>query len=657
MDELQAELLAAFAAELAEHLGHIRLALADADAGRPVDLREFGRRLHSLKGAARAVEMPAVEAAAHAAESLLAEVEAAGTGLGANALASFKALADRIEDGARPDDAAPAAEPERVAIAGRHVERLARAVQGLAGQVAEQDLLAAALTGVRDDLVGLAPLLARHDGDASRRLERTTRALEAALRDHARLRHGLETTAAELERRSERILLQPITTLFEGHERMVRELGADAGKQVTLRIGEVTGDADRRVLQGLREPLLHLLRNAVSHGIEPAAVRLRAGKPEAGSIAAEAHVARGTLFITIADDGGGLDYAAIAARARAAGLLRGAEPDRAALRALVFEQGFSTAGRVDAVSGRGVGLSAVAEAVRRLHGHLRIADAPGGGTRIDQSVPLTLARQTLLLVEAGGQIHALPTAAVAAVTRLSPADIDSSGGGAVAVIDGVPLPLARLSDLLGLPHTDDAGMAAVVLEVAGTRRVLLVDGLREVRTALVGDPTALAADLPVVFGTATIDGGVVLVLAPDALLHARGPAPALPARAAKEAGATVLVVDDSITTRTLERSILEAQGYRVLIDVDGLAALERLRSGLHPIELVVADVEMPRMDGFALLSAIRNDPALQSLPVVMMTSRNHPDDIERGLSLGASAYVTKQDFDGGTLIAVVQQLL
>jgi two-component system chemotaxis sensor kinase CheA len=205
--------------------------------------------------------------------------------------------------------------------------------------------------------------------------------------------------------------------------------------------------------------------------------------------------------------------------------------------------------------------------------------------------------------------------------------------------------------------------AVLVLEGEGEEIGLVVDALDEVRSLVVGDPVAIAADISLVYGTALIDGSVALVLSPTALMaQARGSAGGAAFAQGKAAAAaverrTVLVVDDSITTRTLERSILEAQGYTVLVSVDGLAGLERLRSGLDRIDLVVADVEMPRMDGFTLLQAIRNDPGLSALPVVMMTSRNNPDDIQRGLDLGANAYVTKQEFDQGQLIAIVRQLI
>ncbi len=666
MDELQAELLAAFASELAEHMAGIRAALADADAGRPVDLREFSRRAHSLKGAARAVELPATEAAAHEAEALLLAIERGDRAMDAAAISELRVLADAIEDGARPPaaDTAEDVEPERrVAVAGHRVEQLGRSLHVMATQVAEQGRVADRLAALAGDLGALQSLAAAGtDVELARRLRQAAGELERIRRLHSGLRDALDRSSAELERDGERLLLQPVATLFDGHERPVRELAAAEGKIARLQVADIDGEADRRVLNALRDPVLHLLRNAVRHGIEPPERRIAAGKEEAGTIAVTARIDRGRLTIAIRDDGAGLDDRAIARRARAAGLIAddAATPHRAALHALLFEQGFSTADRLDEVAGRGIGLSVVAEVARRLHGSATIAPASGGGTVVTLQVPVTLTRRTLLFVEVGDMLCALPADAVKQVRRIDPADLSPSGGDMMFPVDGVPVPVSRLGDLLGTPHGEPAGsLPAVVLAAEDVRRVLVVDALNDVRALLVEDAAAIAVDLPLVLGTVLLNGDVVLVLDPVQLVRNRPGIATLPFApdASDRQGRTILVVDDSITTRTLERSILEAQGYRVLVDVDGLAGLERLRSGLDAIDLVVADVEMPRMDGFGLLAAIRNDPALKTLPVVMMTSRNSPDDIQRGLSLGADAYVTKQDFDQGMLISVVQQLI
>lgn len=668
MDALQAELLAAFEAELADHLAAIRAALAEADAGRAVDLRDVSRRAHSLKGAARAVEQPETEALAHEAEALLLAVEAGERALDGAAIAELRGLVDRLQDSAAEETDAPPdahATEGRVRVGGRHVERLARSLHDLSHLVGATTALEG-LEALRADLATLEALAGRGQaGELARGLARCVAATDRLRREEARRQGELERMAVALEADAERLLLVPIETLFEGYERMVRELAAAQEKRATLRVGAFAGEADRRVLQTLREPVLHLLRNAVSHGIESPTERRRAGKPEEGTVAIAATLERGRLTLSVGDDGRGLDHRGIERRARDAGLLApdAPRPGRAALEGMIFAQGFSTAETVDEVSGRGIGLSVVAETARRLHGRVSVGAGAAGGTEFRLSVPAAQTRQTLLLVEAGGELFGLPASAVERLLRVAPAEIVPSEGRELLPIDGEAVPVAALAGLVGAEASANGGERhpAVLLRAGGERLVLAVDGLCEVRSLVVGDPTAIAADAPLVFGAALIDARVALVLDPEALAAAasgrRGGIALAREAAAPAERKTVLVVDDSITTRTLEKSILEAQGYRVLVDVDGLAALERLRSGMEPIALVVADVEMPRMDGFALLTAIRNDPALKSLPVVMMTSRNSPDDIERGLTLGANAYVTKQEFDQGTLISVVQQLI
>jgi two-component system chemotaxis sensor kinase CheA len=674
MDDLRAELLAAFEAELADHLAAIRAALPAADAGREVDLRELSRRAHSLKGAARAVDQPHTEALAHDAEALLLAVEAGERELDAEAVGELRRLTDAIEAAATPA-APPSAEPQperasddRLRVGGQHVERIARSIHELSSQAQDAAAIGEALAALETELSLLGDTADKSGAeDVARRLVRATADVQRLRRTHDRQRNQTERTLGELERDAERILLVPVATLFDGYAPMVRELAASQDKAAALHVDASAGECDRRVLQSLREPLLHMLRNAVGHGIEVPAERRRAGKPDEGEVTITATLDTGWLTLIVADDGRGLDLGRIEARARSVGLIEAdaRPPPRERLCHLVFEQGFSTAQEVDAISGRGIGLAVVAEAARRLHGRVAVTARAGGGTEIRLSVPSSLTRQAILLVEAGGERYGIPAEAVAELARALPDQVDRSGGGERLTVAGRSVPLRSLATLVGATPGAIAGThhSVLVLDSDGEELGLVVDVLEEVRSLVVGDPVAIAADSPLVYGTALVHGGVALVLSPAALLaQARGSVGGAALAQGTAAAApierkTVLVVDDSITTRTLERSILEAQGYAVLVSVDGLAALERLRSGAERIDLVVADVEMPRMDGFGLLQAIRNDPGLSALPVVMMTSRNSPDDIQRGLDLGANAYVTKQEFDQGHLIAIVQQLV
>ena len=281
-------------------------------------------------------------------------------------------------------------------------------------------------------------------------------------------------------------------------------------------------------------------------------------------------------------------------------------------------------------------------------------------------MPLTLTRRAMLLVEAGGRNFALPARAVSRVIRVEPSALVRSEGGVGVLLAerDRPVPIVALTALLGLPFEPTAAQTtlAMLLERGGRRHLVAIDAVTDLRQLAFGDAATIAAATPLVLGTTQgDDGGVLLVLSPDALLdrlERQGASLFASAPLVEPAPQrTILVVDDSITTRTLERGVLEGAGYRVLVSVDGVDGLERLRADAGAIDLVVVDVEMPRLDGFGLLAAVRNDPALAHIPVVMMTSRNSPDDIRRGLDLGADAYVTKQEFEQGSLLATVGRLI
>lgn len=681
MDDLQQQLAEAFAAELAEHLAAIRAGLASASAGGAPDLRDIFRRAHSLKGAARAVDREDVEALAHTLESVLAEVEQGVRPLAANTVGEARVLLDAIEDATsapqqeEPVEAVAPVAPdiglETIRIPSRRIEQIAEAVRGLESDLEARSSIVSDWRGTRVEIEAirtacLAP--AAQMSDIAARLTRLLAATRTSAARQATADGQIERAAARLGREAQAILLAPAAILAEGQERAVRMLAADAGKTAALVSRCDAVEADRGVLQSLREPLTHLIRNAVSHGVERPADRIRAGKPECATVILEVREQDGQLLLAVEDDGPGPDVAAIVAAARTRGI---AAPDQAisdeAALSLVFEHGVSTSLEVDRLSGRGVGLAAVSSVARRLHGAARMLRGSGGGTRIELTVPLTMTRRTVLLVQVAGQSFAVPTRAASRALRFPAARIETRGGQPM-LLDAGPrgerlLPLVSLAALLDLPvEPTGEQVVAFALHAAGRECLVIVDALRDVRTLALRDADEIAAEVPLVLGLALIDdGGLAIVLSPEQLVERfsrGGTSMAIQAKPVeRRRQQTILVVDDSITTRTLERGILEGQGYRVLLGVDGLDGLAALRAGVGAIDLVVTDIEMPRMDGFGLLAALRNDPALADIPVIIMTSRNSPDDIQRGLDLGANAYVTKQEFDQGSLLATVGRLL
>ncbi|MCJ2140281.1 response regulator [Methylobacterium sp. E-066] len=728
-------LLAAFEVEHREHITAIRAALGSATP----DWNDVFRRAHSLKGAARAVDLPPVEAVAHRLETLFERVRTGAQVLDRAAANAVQLALDRIEtyvsglqDGAGPDmpaDAlsalgqclglseeapkappppaaappteppappAPAPAPEPIEsgaailrVPGEAVEALARASHDLTSTLAAQAPAAEGLARLarlaRDMRAGAEALAARSDADGSDLRALATRlggfAREAAelSRRQAAATSAVEGAAFRVRTEAERLALVPAETVLGPLARSIRETAREQGRDVDLDLRGLDLPVERGLLQALKDPLLHALRNALSHGWQSPDVRRAAGKPEALALGLEVAVRGARLQVTVHDDGPGPDLPRIAATARARGLLApGEDADPETLLRLVFEPGFSTAEAVDTLSGRGYGLSVAADAARQLLGSVRLEPREPAGTALVFSLPLSAARRSLLLVEAAGRTYALPGGAVERLLRLDRAELPLAlGRTMVRIGEGEAAtnhPVTDLTEILGqAPNAadqDPAILTAVLLRAGGSRLALGVDRLHDVRALLVLPAPSFGADPGLIAGTAVLPGDVpVLVLDPDGLAaRAAASSAGLPAGTMTQAPrsttapraaarATILVVDDSITTRTLEKGILEAAGYRVVVCVDGQDALDRLRAEIEPVNLVLADVEMPRLDGFGLLKALRADPRFARLPTILMTSRGDAADVSRGLDLGADAYLTKQKFDQRQLLDTIGQLL
>ncbi|MFH5925815.1 hybrid sensor histidine kinase/response regulator [Roseomonas xinghualingensis] len=740
MNDFRAELLAAFAAEHREHLAAIRAALSAEDEDgavtlEPAALREVFRRVHSLKGAARAVDLPALEAVAHRLETLLArEGDAAGGGaarLAPSLLALLHQGLDAIEAQAAamaggtppppveavlaaldagpggtsalplppsqdqsagpppaPGEAKPAPESLLPAegylrVEASRVERLSATMLSLKSLIQRQDSTGAGLREVEGELRALRrgweglrtalpvdPALAPRLRGFEAALGEVLRHVSALSRHGRAIEDAMDRAARALREEVEAIALVPAGTVLGSLAAAARGMAREAGREVTVRTEGMEVQAERRVLQALKDPVLHLLRNALGHGAPRDGRRAEIGLRVAAT--------GGGLTITVWDNGPGPDLAAIEATATRRALLPARAPDTApppadTLLGLVFEPGFSTASEVDSLSGRGMGLSVVAEAAMALHGGAAMRPRPEGGTEVVIALPPSTGRQTLLLLEAGGQVLGLPGSgglvAVGPLLRLTPAMLTTAEGRVVARLSlgeaEALVPVVALAAVLGWPEgpPTEGPVQAILLTRGGTRLALTVSALRDARSLVVTEVDAPGVDSALVSGAALLEGeAVALVLRPEGLLHrglreanrpgarVAGPAPGRRQR-------HVLVVDDSITTRTLERSILEAGGYRVTLAVDGVDALNSLREPGAVIDLILADVEMPRMDGFGLLEAVRADPALAGLPVILMTSRDSPGDVQRGMELGATAYLTKQGFDQQALLAAIGQLI
>lgn len=478
--------------------------------------------------------------------------------------------------------------------------------------------------------------------------------------------------------------LLPFSSLLESFPRFIRELARDQGKQVELATQGSEIEIDRRILEEMKAPLIHMLRNCIDHGIEQPAVRQDRGKPQHGTITvAIAQKDGGKIEILVADDGAGIDAARVKAAACKLGVVSAEEAeklDEQEAQAFIFQSGISTSQIITDVSGRGLGLAIVREKVERLGGTVSLESGAlesgalesrvGAGTSFRIVLPLMMATFRGVLVRTGENLFVIPALSVERAARVDQQDIQTVENRATIPLDGQAVALVSLGDVLELPrqrppHRDAAGKApektAVVVLGTGLRRVAFrvdeVLGEQEVLVKTLGRQFARVRNIigASVMGT----GQVVAVLnVPDLLKSAvRQAAPPPVAVETQEAAEkhAILVVEDSITSRALLKNILESAGYLVSTAVDGMDAFTTLKTGTF--DLVVSDVDMPRMDGFDLTAKVRADKRLGEMPVVLVTALESREHRERGIDAGANAYIVKSSFDQSNLLEVVRRLI
>ncbi len=587
-------------------------------------------------------------------------------------LVDLRELLERGE-AARPQLASPAPRP-----GDRSVRVLASTLDGLAHRV--ERLVVGEARQARRAREAVA--LEESAREAMRRLdltlhalriagaERERAAIEAALLELRGLAAGLRTMAREGHAEAEQqrlngallrddlrsLRMVPAAAMLEPLRVAVRELSGRLGRSVELELHGGGVRVDRRVVDELRDPLLHLVRNAVDHGIEPSEARRAAGKPEGGRLTVRVEPRGNRVGVVVEDDGAGLDLDAIRARAAERGLLEDA-PGRlsdAALARLIFMPGFSTASQVTSISGRGVGLDVVLETVTRLGGAVDVRSEPGRSTRFDLDLPLTLSATAAILLRVGDDLAALPADAVERVVLLSAGDLQGSAEGATARVGDQLLPHALLATLLGLPSgaPRDSLRPALVVAVGPRRAVVTPDEVLGQQELLVGSLAGVVARLPHLVGAAVLDDGRIVGLLNPAELLRRIPAAG---QASVRRAPRALVVDDAQTTRSAMKGLLEEAGFEVTVAADGAEAL-RLASGTPPA-LVVTDVEMRRMGGLELARRLKADPRLRPVPVVMVTSLESPEARAAGLAAGADAYLVKRDVARDELVALLRRLV
>ncbi|WP_461482114.1 hybrid sensor histidine kinase/response regulator [Porticoccus sp.] len=461
--------------------------------------------------------------------------------------------------------------------------------------------------------------------------------------------------------------LLPMSTLLMLFPRLVHDLARDQGKEVELLIegGDVV--ADKRVLEEMKDPLTHILRNAIDHGIEPPEQREAAGKSRVATIRILVSQSAASITIEVSDDGRGLDTEAIRLTALSRGLYTESElanVSEVQLQELILAPGFSTNTLVTEVSGRGVGLDVVRNNVEHLKGMLQLESTSGKGLTLRAQLPISLATGRVLIAATNGQRYALPVEQVAFARAVSPQQIYLMEGRQTVTMDGRPVSVARLDELLEMavsPERDmSSALACVVLRVGDQQFGLIVDAVVDELEVVLKPQSKLLKRVRNIAGATILDTGeVCLVLNPQDLLKtlckraATGaPMAAVETLAEKK---VLLLAEDSITTRTQEKRILEGAGYEVVTAVDGVDAFNKL--GSRAFDAVVSDVMMPNMTGLALTAKIRADSKHTELPIILVTSMASDEDRRRGLEAGANAYIAKPEFDQRVLLECLARLV
>lgn len=447
-----------------------------------------------------------------------------------------------------------------------------------------------------------------------------------------------------------------VNAIFPQLERSAYDAAHQLGVQVRFEGGGGDVRIDPHVLTATRDALVHLVRNVVAHAIEAPAVREAAGKAAIATVRVDVRRAGRRVVFTCADDGRGIDVAAV----RAAALRRGAIPenaDDAAVLDSLWKGGVTTAAAVNEVAGRGVGLNAVRELVTRCNGEVQIRTETGRGTAFEIRVPVSAASLQAMAVRIDGRIVHVPLDAVHEAVRYAAADIAHTGDGDRVLHDGTAVPFADLGALLGGSTTPPAAhRSALVLHAGGAYAAIGVDRVLGPSEVVARPLPPVLGDVPLVAGIALdADGNPQLVLDRDALVAAARMA--RPAATGADAGVRlpILVCDDSLTTRMLEQSILELAGYDVELAICAEDALTLARS--RRFALYVCDVEMPGMNGYQFVAATRADPDLRDVPAILVTSLARPEDRQRGLDAGARAFIVKGEFDQGVFLDTVRGLV
>ncbi len=717
-DEEFQEFLEIFQEESLERLVSVSKALqvlaSEPTNAKPEQLEEIDRELHTVKGSARLlgfnelgklvhiieglalayrerpsapyldlliescdrlsslVDQAASDGNDHTDAALSARVEAAAKGESPSAASTQEDSPDLHSDTPSPEDA------KESLIRGWPNTAADNDAATSTGRIRVEDetvRVKASRLSLLDEVVAELSLAKQRLEQHGERLRDLTRSVDDGLQNPAAVSQTLHrmvqdyrsdtlqirTTTQTLERLAVDVRLRPVAYLFDHVPREIRELARTLGKEVRVKIRGEDTEMDRVILSALKSPLTHLLRNVVDHGIESPAQRRQAGKPSQGLLELSAGQEGNLVVIRVVDDGQGIDPDKLRKAAVECGVLEShtaRELSNEDAVNLIFTPGLSTRKTASQISGRGVGMDAVRSVVENLGGDIRVRSTLGTGTSILIRLPLTLLISRVTLVRSGGQQFAIPTESVEESLRLAPSKVATFGDRPSILLRESTIPLLRLAKLLGhsvLP--DPEFLRVLVVHHAGERLALVLDELLEERSVVVkplGWPLEL---LSWISGAITLpDGELALqVHMPEIFAHHRSGTAAAQIARPPDASRSILIVDDSMVSRQLVSRAVSSLGFDPLLAVDGQEAWGILERVLP--QIVVTDVDMPRLDGLGLCRRIRRSERLSGIPIIIFSNRGAIQDRQAGLEAGADAYIAKAEFNRNSFRDVIERML
>ncbi|MCO7229579.1 hybrid sensor histidine kinase/response regulator [Halomonas sp. CnH100-B] len=698
-----------FVEEAADHLPRLRegVSALEQRAADKERINELFRSAHTLKGSSRMLKLAPITAVAHSAEELLSAFRDGSQAPGPDSISLLNQAIDALADYVA--QLAQGAAPETLAEADPTLcQALEAAAQGAADPASPLQASAAAAPPVPppsappDTPPQPSPIgsttLALSDTVRVRldRLDDVIRLMGEVLSGHHHLHtlveqaQALEATLpsdqrsavhafnrelkdsvlshdalmSDLHERALQMRMLPLGVVFDPLAQMARELAQSLGKRVDCRVRGSEIELDRQLIDRLSDPLIHLLRNALDHGLETPEQRQAAGKPPRGQLELAAWQDGNWVVVEMRDDGAGISLAAVRQKAIAKQLLTEEQlavlSDQETLE-LIFLPGFSTKPMITDFSGRGVGMDVVKRTMMdELSGDLQLASEHGKGTRFTLRLPLSLAMMRVLLVQVGNVTLGVTAPQVAELVECSPEQFIDAAGQPTLILRNEFVPVVPLAELLGLPVPAELPTKFLLLVVHQRQQklALIVDSLVDERDMVIKPLPDHLRYLPLVSGMVSQGRNALVSLlhVPALLERAKRHSPAVTrSEAPNNTPHRVLIVDDSLNTREIEKDVLEAWGYHVTLAENGRDGLNKALA--EPFDAVLTDVEMPVMDGFALTARLRENDLYRHKPIIIITSREKESDRQRGMEVGADAYIVKGSFDQNNLVETLKALL